>query len=202
MKYETVRGSNQHVTRYKVRKQKYNFHYIGYLAAAAVVILAGRQIYLDLPIHKSAQAEGEIVSAYVQPKGESNELRPLTPEEEQDWAAMKRMAHKLAPLYDYPVKIILGQMALESARGTSKYCVERHNCFGIGAYDHDPDQAFYFENKEQAIIEYMRLIKAYYPDAYALRDNPDAMIVAIHQGGYATDPDYVTKVKALKEWSE
>lgn len=127
-------------------------------------------------------------------------IEDLTPSQVQTWEEMKRMAVRLAPLYNYPARVIIAQMALESGRGTSKYCVKRNNCFGMGAYDSNPDKAFYFENKEQAILEYMRLIKNRYPEAYAQRENPEDMIRAIKAGGYATDPHYIAKVTKLPEW--
>lgn len=132
---------------------------------------------------------------------DANGLPILTPEEQSDWNAFIRAAHKLAPIYDYPVKVILAQAALESARGTSKYARERKNFFGFTCYDRDPDRyCSYFENQEQGILEYMRLIKNSYPEAYANRANPDRMIELIKAGGYATDPLYVQKIKALPEW--
>lgn len=131
---------------------------------------------------------------------ESGKLRALTPEEEQDWEAMKRMAQKLAPLYDFPVKVVVAQTALESARGTSHYCVTRNNCWGIAAYDYNPDAAWRFETKEQGYIEYFRLIRDEYPDCWALRHDPEAMIQCIWESGYATDPYYVAKVKSMPEW--
>lgn len=154
--------------------------------------------YYEVVDTTKVSAQTPIVSPLPKEKAEVT----LTPEQEQDWEAMKRMARKLAPLYDYPVNVVISQMALESARGTSHYCQTRNNCFGIGAYDSNPDQAFWFENKEQGIIEYMRLIKAYYSDAYASRQNPDEMIRLIKANGYATDPNYVQKITSLPEWTE
>lgn len=137
---------------------------------------------------------------------DKNGIKVLTPVEEQDWEGMKQMARNIASLYNFPVNVILSQMALESARGTSNYCVERNNCFGIAAYDSNPDAAWTFENKEQGMIEYVRLIRETFPEAWAERSNPDRMIELLVSNSsglqYATDPDYVAKLKSLPEWSE
>lgn len=128
----------------------------------------------------------------------------LTPAEAQDWESMKAMARKLAPLYDYPANVIIAQMALESQRGTSRFCRERNNCLGIGAYDSNPDAAFSFDNKEQGIIEYMRLVKTRFPEAYAHRNNPEQLVNLLENNSmgrkYATDSAYVTKLMSLPEW--
>jgi flagellum-specific peptidoglycan hydrolase FlgJ len=84
---------------------------------------------------------------------------------------MKKEASKLAPLYNFPAKVIIAQMALESNRGKSTFCKERNNCFGIGAFTSNPEKAYTFENKAQCIIEYMRLIQKNFPDAYGSRSN-------------------------------
>jgi flagellum-specific peptidoglycan hydrolase FlgJ len=125
----------------------------------------------------------------------------LTPKQLTKWEHFKKKAEELAPIYDYPAKVIISQAALESTRGTSKYAVERNNYFGFACYDADPDaNCAYFQNQEQGIIEYMRLIKNRYPKAYSSRKNPEKMIELIKEGGYATDPNYVAKIKGLKEW--
>ena len=193
-----LRGSNQYKD-----KPKDNLHYVGwylyFVSALIVMALFARTIPNDHKAYASPLPEVATPSAQLK-----EEDRPLTPEQEQDWDAMKRMARKLAPLYEFPEKVIIAQMALESNRGRSHYCVERHNCFGIGAYDFNPDMAFYFENKEQAIIEYMRLIKSNFSEAYSARSNPERMIELLVKNPrgvqYATDPLYVSKLKSLPEW--
>lgn len=163
------------------------------LAIAAMVILPHR--WKDEQI--SILQRGYKVYAAV---GEVSPDPSLTLTEQTNWNSFVRAAYEVAPIYEYPVNVILAQAALESARGTSKFAKERFNYFGIGAFDHNPDMAFTYENQKQVIIEYMRLIKAHYPEAYAQRKNPDLMIEAIKEGGYATDTNYVAKIKGMREW--
>lgn len=172
---------------------------------AICMIIAGFSIAINLEMIE------KINNAYASPLPEKGELNTtdenglpiLTPEEKSDWDSFVRAAHKLSPIYDYPVKVLLAQGALESGRGTSKFAKERSNYFGYRCFDgREEEMCAYFENQEQGIIEYMRLIKEHYPEAYQARSNPDRMIELIKEGGYATDSNYVTKVKALPEWRD
>ena len=200
MRSRLKKGSNQFLTKPK-DNSVYALNFVIFVSALVIAGLFAKTIPSNHKAYASLMPEVKTATPSAQLKEED---KPLTPEQEQDWDAMKRMARKLAPLYEFPEKVIIAQMALESNRGRSHYCVERHNCFGIGAYDSNPDMAFYFENKEQAIIEYMRLIKSNFHEAYAARSNPDQMIELLVQNvrgvQYATDPLYVTKLRNLPEW--
>lgn len=118
----------------------------------------------------------------------------------ENWDDFIKSAMKIAPIYNYPVKVLLAQAALESARGTSHYATTRNNYFGMNAVDWNPDLAYTYENQEQAIIDYILTIRSNFPDAWAVRDNPEEMIVRIKAGNYATDPDYIAKVMNMNEW--
>lgn len=119
------------------------------------------------------------------------------------WKEFVKAAYDLAPIYDYPVSVLLSQAALESAHGTSRFAIERNNFFGWNCNDGREEQdCMYFDNPSEAIVEYMRGIKrsGIYTAAYAVRENPNAMIQAIKDSGYATDSRYVAKVMAMPEW--
>lgn len=122
----------------------------------------------------------------------------------QRWYQFKQSAKKLAAIYDYPANVLIAQAALESNRGTSKFARERHNYFGLGAYDANPNSAWHFENPEQAILKYLQVMKEdkRYRSAWAQRENPEAVIKAIKQAGFASDPQYIAKVTSIREWSE
>jgi hypothetical protein len=121
------------------------------------------------------------------------------------WEEFVIAAEKVAEIYNFPVNVVLAQGALESARGKSNFALQRNNFLGIGAYDSDPNQAFYFENPEQCVIEYMRVIKRNFPEAWSHRDNPDKLLELLVSNSkgrkYATDPHYVGKVKKMPEWN-
>lgn len=136
-------------------------------------------------------------------KFEAEVAAVFTDKKAEDWQQFIRMAQAIAPIYDYPVKVLVAQAALESARGTSRWAVERNNFFGYRCYDNrEYEMCSWFTSPYEGMIEYIRLIRDKYPEAYALRKDPDAMIKAIKAGGYATDPLYVTKVMSMPEWSK
>lgn len=125
-------------------------------------------------------------------------------ETNQLWTEFVKRANRISEEMDYPLSVLLGQAALESARGTSHYAQTRHNFFGIGAYDSNPDQAFSYEDLDAGIRGYISLISndKRYAEAYSLKDKPYEMIQAIKNAGYATDPYYVSKVINLPEFIE
>lgn len=129
-----------------------------------------------------------------------------TPEPTEGWEEFVVAVEKVAPIYNFPKNVVLAQGALESAHGNSTFARERNNYLGIGAYDSDPGQAFHFENAEQCVIEYMRIIKRNFPEAWAQRDNPEGLLHAlkVNKNGkmYATDKNYEAKVKSMKEWGK
>jgi flagellum-specific peptidoglycan hydrolase FlgJ len=159
-------------------------------------------------VSDTIQVNGETVAVETASATEAGEssVAGLTPEQDADWQRFKQTARELAPQYDYPVKVIIAQAALESSRGTSRFARERFNYFGIGAFDSAPDRAYTYDNIEHGIIEYMRFVQERFPEAYAARSNPDRMIELLVENKmgrkYATDPDYVAKLRDLPEWKE
>jgi flagellum-specific peptidoglycan hydrolase FlgJ len=122
---------------------------------------------------------------------------------EVTWEDQKLAIVKVARKYDIHPSVLVAMTALESARGSSYYCRMRNNCWGIGAYDSDPDQAFHFKSYEAGAEYLARLLsKGRYSKAYAVRHDPYKMIVEIKRAGYATSPTYVEKVTSLPEWHD
>lgn len=123
----------------------------------------------------------------------------------ENWQEFVAAAKRIAPIYDYPLKVLLAQAALESAHGTSRMATERNNFFGYNCNDGREEQdCTSFSTPEESIIEYMRLIKREprYAAAYDARKSPTEMIVHIKEANYATDPNYISKVMATAEWRE
>ena len=125
---------------------------------------------------------------------------------QETWEDFLNAAQEIAPIYNYPVKVVIAQAALESARGKSKYARERNNYFGLNAVDANPDQAYWYENARQSIIDYMITIRANFPEAWANRHNPEELVRLLKENSfgtmYASDPHYVSKVMSMKEWRE
>lgn len=122
------------------------------------------------------------------------------------WERVKHAIRNIAPFYGLSPKLGIAQAALESGRGTSQYCIERNNCFGIAAYDWNPDEAYYFNSIEEGVIEYYRLQREVFPEAWANKNDPQKMLELLENNDsglqYATDPMYVLKIINLPEWNE
>jgi hypothetical protein len=129
----------------------------------------------------------------------------LSPTPSTDWEEFVLAVEKIAPIYGFPKNVVLAQGALESSRGNSTFAKERNNFLGIGAFDSNPGNAYTFDNAEQCVIEYMRIIRKNFPEAWANRDNPEQLLHHLKHNDrgmmYATDPDYISKVKSMKEWN-
>lgn len=190
---------------YKTIKDRHIEH-IPTLLLAGLSIGLGIYFYSKNPQQLFAEPI-ELVSPLVQVQ--ASELVTPTPAPEPEpapgWEGFVSAAHKVSKIYNYPVNVVLAQGALESARGNSRYAKERNNYLGINAVDSNPDLAYTFENSEQCIVEYMRIIRKNFPAAWAQRENPEALLQAlkVNSNGkmYATDPAYVSKVMSMKEWS-
>lgn len=122
----------------------------------------------------------------------------------ENWDEFIKSAVKIAPIYNFPVKLLISQAAHESNRGLSEFARERNNYFGMCAYDFDPNQACYYENQEQGMIAYILNIRETFPEAWNERNNPEELLRLLVRNSrgvrYATDPNYVEKVMNTPEW--
>jgi flagellum-specific peptidoglycan hydrolase FlgJ len=134
------------------------------------------------------------------------QLKYLNPQQQVNWEIFVQNAKAIAPAFDFPVKVLLAQAALESGHGTSNIAVQKNNWFGMNAIDSDPNQAFAYPNSIQSMIDYMIRVRDNYTDAYAARNNPDRMIELLEENSqglrYATDGSYVEKLRSLPEWRQ
>lgn len=123
------------------------------------------------------------------------------------WITFLNDARSVAQKEDYPISVIVGQGALESAHGTSNFAKTRFNFFGFDAYTNNPGAAKPYPSALASIQDYVNLIKngnggsnKLYLQAYANRSDPVKMVELIKAGGYATDPAYVSKVTSIPEF--
>ncbi|MBR3137764.1 glucosaminidase domain-containing protein [Candidatus Saccharibacteria bacterium] len=113
------------------------------------------------------------------------------------------IAERLSIEYGIPWETVIAQGILESAAGTSNFAVNRNNFFGIGAYDSNPDNAFSYETPEEGwrgYYENIRKTATYRAHGVFSGDtvtDPYAYAQAIKNAGYATDPNYVSKLNNL-----
>ena len=105
--------------------------------------------------------------------------------------------------YGIPWEAVMAQGILESASGTSSFATTRNNFFGIGAFDSNPDNAFSYPTPEAGWEGYYKNIAntPTYRNHGVFQGNtvtdPYAYAQAIKDAGYATDPNYVSKLSAL-----
>jgi len=192
--HRTEQGSNQ----YEAKRRVLGFRYNQWVSILWTLAIATLFIYVAQLGKVDATVDNV---GYISPlatfKGPLDEygLPVLDDSQEMTWDKFIQQAYEVAPIYDYPVKVLIAQAALESAKGTSEFAKERNNYFGYSCYDSDPRKyCARFDNPKQSMIEYMRLIKNSYQEAYANRKNPELMVKLIKKQGYATDPEYVGKV--------
>ena len=121
----------------------------------------------------------------------------------------QNIASTLGAQYGIPWEAVMAQGILESASGTSRFATERNNFFGIGAVDSNPDNAHYFSSASEGWKGYYDFIKdnSRYAahGAFNHAGDPIGYIEAVKSAGYATDPNYVSKlvpiIKAIQNRS-
>lgn len=110
------------------------------------------------------------------------------------------IAEALSIEYGIPWEAVMAQGIVESAAGTSRFAVERNNFFGIGAFDSNPNNAFYYDTPSDGWRGYYENIRktATYRNHGVFQEpnitNPYSYIQAVKNAGYATDPEYVSKI--------
>lgn len=113
------------------------------------------------------------------------------------------IAQKLSVAYGIPWETVVAQGILESAAGTSNFAKQRNNFFGIGAFDSDPNKAFSYSTPEdgwRGYYENIRKTATYRNHGVFVGDtitDPHAYARAIKAAGYASDPNYVSKLDTL-----
>lgn len=111
------------------------------------------------------------------------------------------IAIQLSSEYGIPWEAVVAQGILESASGTSKFARERNNFFGINAVDSDPNRATSYSTPQEGWQGYYEFIKSNSryaaAGAFNYKNDPYGYIQAIKNAGYATDPNYVTKVSSI-----
>lgn len=164
-------------------------------------------VYFDAthPVMRTPVPEKYVFKAQIPTMTPSPSPTPLKEHTEPvSWEQYKVIAQTIAKREDYPISVLLGQAALESARGRSSFALDRFNYHGICAYDSDPNKACRYESVEAGIMGYIKLIRdnPRYAKAWKNRKSPRTMIAEIKAAGYATDPNYVSKVTGMPEFRD
>ncbi len=132
------------------------------------------------------------------------------------WDDFKQIATQIANQRGFPSNVLLGQAALESGRGTA---APGNNYFGIkgqgtagsnnlatqeygnGGYYGENSNFASYQKPEDSVNAYIDLVMSYpgVPQAVASGD-PNQVIAAIENAGYATSPTYVQNVTSTPEF--
>lgn len=128
----------------------------------------------------------------------------LSNQQEQFVSDHVSIAQRLSVEYGIPWETVIAQGILESGAGTSRLAREKHNYFGIGAYDHCPFECALSYASElegwQGYYENIRKTSTYRNHGVFQGNtitDPFAYLVAIKAAGYATDPNYIEKVSRI-----
>jgi len=154
-----------------------------------------------------------------------NHIRPIFKTPEEYLKKMYPLAKEVEEDYGVPATVMLAQSALET--GWGKHIIDMydgtssHNLFGIKA-----DMRWYgdtvrsktleytngiavqknekfrsYDNFRDSMIDYAMFLKSStrYTNVLANADNPAAFSVALQQAGYATDPEYSSKINKIIE---
>lgn len=151
--------------------------------------------------------------------GNSTDQSTSTPQlTGQVWPDFQAVAAPIAKEYNFPLGVLLGQAALESARGQS---APGNNYFGIkgsgnagtnnlatqeygtNGYYGENDNFAAYQTPQDSIKAYLNLVMSYpgVPEAVATGD-PNRVLQAIEAAGYATDPTYVQQVESTPEFQQ
>ena len=99
------------------------------------------------------------------------------------------IAESLSIQYGIPWETVMAQGIMESGAGISDFGQNRNNFFGIGAFDSNPDNAFYYDTPEEGwkgYYENIRKTETYRQHgAFTHPDDPYAYMHAILEAGYA-----------------
>lgn len=131
-----------------------------------------------------------------------NSLEPTEPPKNNSFSDIAQRASQSGVAAGFHPAIIPSQMAVEGARGTSRFARERNNHFGLGAYDADPTKALRFNSPEESVQYYINMISKdpRYQKAFELRSNPEAYFKALMEAGYASDPNYADTLMNTPEF--
>jgi len=115
-----------------------------------------------------------------------------------------QIAQKLSIAYGIPWETVVAQGIVESASGTSRLAKDKHNYFGIGAYDDCPYEcAKSYPNETEGWKGYYENIRKTptYREHGVFSGNtitdPMAYLVAIKEAGYATSSDYIQTISSI-----
>lgn len=173
-----------------------------------------------LPVVK--QTDGQVLQAFATKALSSITSLPPIAAVKGSWSSFTNAAKNIAKQENFPVSVLLGQAANESARGQS---APGNNYFGIKASGDAGTNnlatkeyganGYYSENSnfgaystpEASIKSYINLIKntPRYAPAYQqwLQDHNDLGLLAnIKAAGYATSPTYVQNVSSTPEFQQ
>lgn len=134
----------------------------------------------------------------------------------KDWNEFTAVASNIAKAAGFPPSVLLGQAAVETGRNMEK--AKGNNWFGIkgegsgGSTSQNTEEEIdgkrikitadfgAYEIVEDSVNAYIDWVKNHVPDYEKLKDDPEKLVQAIKDAGYATDSKYVWKVTNTPEF--
>jgi hypothetical protein len=163
----------------------------------------------ELPVDRELQRQNIEAAVEMQAAGYQEEFI----------ASLVDGARRVMADYRVPASVAIGQAALESGYGTSRQAAEDKNIFGYKCVNGQPgpvaigcrawqttectpgchtvtDYFRVYRTREDSLRDYAILLStsSRYANAFNYTNDPDRFVEEVRKGGYATDPDYTTKV--------
>lgn len=145
----------------------------------------------------------------------------ITPREnpkENFFSVAVELGKEVEAKYGIPYRVVAAQACLESGFGTSGLTRKGLNCFGYkqgskdvpyvtmntkefegGRYVTIPAKFRTYASLRESFMDYGRLLtgSSRYKEAFQYKDSPRRFLEEVIKGGYATDPNYVSKADKL-----
>lgn len=125
-----------------------------------------------------------VLGTHIPGTGGDPVLPPVSPTPAPDASTFEELAIEVLNRNNIPPAVGLGIAQAEGGR------IGSNNVYNINATDSNPEGANNYESPEAGVQAFADLIAKHprYQKAFAMRNNPDAMVEAIEEAGYAGDP--------------
>lgn len=130
------------------------------------------------------QMQGAAQAEAAAPQITATPTPQISPTPAPDASDFEKLALPILNKYNIPPSVAFGMRDAEGGK------IGANNVFNINAVDSNPQAATNYATPQEGIEAFAKLIATdpRYKKAFDLRDNPQAMIQAIQQAGYAGDP--------------
>lgn len=117
-----------------------------------------------------------------------------------------KLAREVEAKYGVPWKVCVAQACLESGFGQSELTQKALNCFGhtkgsanVPSITMEGEDFRSYTSLRESFMDYGQLLSGSdkYKEAFNHKDDPKRFLEEVLKGGYATDPEYLSKVEKV-----